>query len=85
MRNVSDKICRENQNTHFMFNNSAPLKKNHAIYELTKITVQPDRPQTYVVLNALLPQQWLHKCASVLCYMYIVCLVCLHTGNIKNT
>jgi hypothetical protein len=24
MRNVSDKICRENQNTHFMFNNNFP-------------------------------------------------------------
>jgi hypothetical protein len=31
MRNVSDKICRENQNTHFVFNNF--LFWNHAFYE----------------------------------------------------
>jgi len=24
MRNISDKNCRENQNTHFMFNSSPP-------------------------------------------------------------
>jgi len=54
-----------------MINNFFLPPENHAIYELTwKITVQLDRPQTYVVLNALLLQQWLHKCASLLCYMY---------------
>jgi hypothetical protein len=31
MRNVSDKSCRENQNTHFMFHN---FFENHAIYEI---------------------------------------------------
>jgi hypothetical protein len=135
--------------------------QNHAIYELTwKITVQLDRPQTYVVqsswnvmahsdtqeekwrgnwrmehgvssitisdahtsaassrLNWRLRQfKWtrplrrtmksgfLHVCHHISnavylvlcycsngctnvpqCYMYIACLVCLHTGNIKNT
>jgi len=44
MKNVSDKICRENENTHFVFNNSPPQKS--AIYETTwKNMVQPDRPQ----------------------------------------
>jgi len=32
MRNVSDKSCRENQNTHIIFNNFFP--KNHAVYEI---------------------------------------------------
>jgi len=32
MRNVSDKSCRENQNTHFMFNNV--FLKNRVIYEI---------------------------------------------------
>ena len=40
MRNVSDKTCRENQNTHFMFS------ENRAVYEITcKNTVQTNRPQ----------------------------------------
>jgi hypothetical protein len=44
MRNVSDKSCRHNQNTHFMFNNF--FITNHAIYEIMwKNIVQPDRPQ----------------------------------------
>jgi hypothetical protein len=32
MRNVSDKSCTENQNTHFMFNNIFP--QNRAVYEI---------------------------------------------------
>jgi len=32
MRNVSEKRCRENQNTHFMFNNF--FSENRAIYEI---------------------------------------------------
>jgi len=31
-RNVSDKSCRENQNTHFMFNYFFSV--NHAVYEI---------------------------------------------------
>jgi len=44
MRNVSDKICGENQNTHFVFNNVLP--KIRAIYDrLWQNTVEADRPQ----------------------------------------
>jgi hypothetical protein len=44
MRNISDKICRENHNINFMFNNF--LSENHAVYEIMwKNNVQPDRPQ----------------------------------------
>jgi hypothetical protein len=32
MKNVSYKSCRENQNTHFIFNNL--LSENYAIYEI---------------------------------------------------
>jgi len=32
MRSVADKICREKQNTRFMFNYFF-FKKNHAVYE----------------------------------------------------
>jgi hypothetical protein len=34
MRNVSNKSCRENQNTHFMFCNF--LSENHPVYNIEK-------------------------------------------------
>jgi hypothetical protein len=44
MIKASDKICRENQNTHYMLNKFSP--KNCAFYERrSKSVVQPDRPQ----------------------------------------
>jgi len=44
MRNVSDKSCRVNQNTHFVFSNI--FYENRAVYELMwKNNVHPDRPQ----------------------------------------
>ena len=43
MRNVPDKSCRENQNTHFVFNNPSEYR---AVYEtMLKNTVEPGRPQ----------------------------------------
>jgi hypothetical protein len=51
MRNVSDKSCRENQNTHFMFNNF--FSENRAICEIMwKNMVQPDRPQMTIWYGA---------------------------------
>ena len=45
MRNVSDKSCRGNQNTHFMFSNFF-FFKNRAFYEIVwNKMVEPDRPQ----------------------------------------
>jgi hypothetical protein len=44
MRNVSNKSCRENQNTHFMINNF--FFENRAVYEIMwKNVVQPNRQQ----------------------------------------
>jgi len=44
MRNVTDKICTENQNTHFVFSNF--FLGNHDMYEVMwKNTVQRGRPQ----------------------------------------
>jgi hypothetical protein len=41
----SDKSCRENKNTHFMFNNLF-FSENRAIYEITwKDSAQPNRIQ----------------------------------------
>ena len=44
VRNVSHKICRENQNTHFVF--STFLSENRAVYDiLWENEVERDRPQ----------------------------------------
>jgi hypothetical protein len=44
MDNVSDKISRESQNMHFVFNNF--FSENDALYEIMwKNTVEQDRPQ----------------------------------------
>ena len=93
MKNVSDKICRINQNKHFMW---ITFFQNCAIYEIIrKNIVQWDRPQMttwhmhiacwipkatnthseYVLLIVFQLQQWFHKHASMLNYMYIGHLV----------
>jgi hypothetical protein len=44
MRNVSDKSCREKQNTHFKLNNL--FSENRAVYEIMwKNMKKSDRPQ----------------------------------------
>ena len=43
MRNVLDKSCRENQNTHFMFNNF--FSENRAVYEIMSKNMEPEGPQ----------------------------------------
>jgi len=44
MRNVSDKSCRENQNTHFVFSNC--FFENHVVYEIMwENIVELGRPQ----------------------------------------
>jgi hypothetical protein len=46
MRKVSDKICTENQNTHFILSNVFLFLENLVFYEIMrKKYVQPDRPQ----------------------------------------
>jgi hypothetical protein len=46
MRNVSDKSCRENEKTHFMFSNFFCVE-NITAYEIKlKNTVVPESPQT---------------------------------------
>jgi hypothetical protein len=44
MRNVLEKVCRENQNTHVLFNNVS--FENRAVYEImSKNMVEPEGPQ----------------------------------------
>ena len=52
MRNMSDKSCRENQDTYFMFSNL--LSENHAIYKIMwKNMVVLYRPQTTIQARVL--------------------------------
>jgi len=84
MRNVSYKICRENQNTHFMFNNLLP----RIVSERTQMTIRrmrftcliskaTDTHSEYEILIAFLQQQWLRERASMLHYTYSAGLVCI--------
>jgi hypothetical protein len=84
MRNVSDKICRENQNTPLCPTNFF----NNTIYELMcKTFVESNMPRLsiwhnwipkstnkhseYVILIAFPLQQWLNGCVSMFCDTYI--------------
>jgi hypothetical protein len=57
MRNVSDRNCRENENTHFVSNF---LNENCAVYEIIwKYFVDPGRPQMTVWLMRI--ARWVTK------------------------
>ena len=43
MRNVLEKSCTENQNTHFMFNNF--FFENRAIYDIMSKKMEPQEPK----------------------------------------
>jgi hypothetical protein len=93
MRNVSDKLCRENPNdvlcSVICFRKSRRVVyKNTVERGTTEMTIWrmrvacslPKAANThsqYVVLTAFPLQQWLHEHASVLRYTYIACVTCL--------
>ena len=59
MMDDDDKICRENQNTRFLFDNFFPLE-NLAVCEIMwKNIVQPDRPQ--ITIWRILIVCWIPK------------------------
>ena len=89
MRNVADKSCRGDQNTHFVFSNFFFFQKR-AVYEimvekycrvgqalntLDNYWYTHTHPSQYVILTAFPPQQRFQECASVLRYTYIACPV----------
>ena len=45
MRNISNKGCRENQNTHFMFSNVYLKKKSYRLWDNVENILEPDRPR----------------------------------------
>jgi hypothetical protein len=83
MRNAPDESCRENQSTHFMFNNVFPkivpfmrfVEKYGRAWEAT------DTRSEYIILIAFWRQQWLGERASLLHCMYIACLVIIDLPN----
>jgi len=59
MRNISEKSCRENQNTHFMFSIYFFCPKNCAACEIMgKNMVEPDMPQMTVWCMRI--ASWIH-------------------------
>ena len=50
MTNVSDKSCRENENTHFMLGNF--FSENRAAYEMSKDMVQVQTPKMTIQYGA---------------------------------
>ena len=69
MRNVSDKSCRENQNTHFVLHKSPPPKFMPFVWWWGEIHSE------CVILNTLPLQQWLHECTLMLRYADLACPV----------
>jgi hypothetical protein len=62
MRNVSDRSCRDNPNTHFMFNNFC--FENLAVYEITwQNIVERSRPQTVIWRMSI--ACWIPKATNV--------------------
>ena len=44
--NIAEKLCRENQNTHFILNNLFFFSENRALYEIMRTNnVEPGKPQ----------------------------------------
>jgi len=100
MSNVSDKVCRGNQNTHFVFSNFL-FFENRAVYErMWKNIIEPDRPQMTiwrVRIAGWIPKATnthsqyviliafpLQHWASMLRYTYIGCLVLLMSEEVTN-
>jgi hypothetical protein len=91
MRNVSDKICRKNQNTYFVFSNFVFFfsKTIPCLRKCGKNAAERGRPQITIwrmrittnahrgcaIISVFPSQQRLHERASMLRYTYITCLV----------
>jgi hypothetical protein len=95
MRNVSDKRCRENQNTHFTFRKSRRLWDNvekcgrarqvtdgniiRRMHIACCITKATDTRSEYVIIIVFPQQQWLRERATILHYTTLPVLFGLTT------
>jgi hypothetical protein len=65
MRNVADKSWRENQNTHFVFNNypAPPHPENRSVYEIMlKNIVEPTDDS---IIWGMRFASWIHKATDI--------------------
>ena len=79
MRNISDKPCREIQNTHFMFNNIF-FFENRAVYEIMwkKKVVEPDR--SWMTIWRMRNACWIPKATNT--HSHNVILTVFHCNNV---
>jgi len=83
MRNVSDKSCRENQNTHWMFNKFF-FSKNRFIYEITrKYAAETDRPWT--IIWRMRTVCWITKAKDTHSEYVILILLFYSNNGYENT
>jgi hypothetical protein len=82
MRNVSDKSCRVNRSTHFMFSNF--FSENSAIYAITsKNVVGTDRPQ--ITIWSIRVACWIIKVTRLRANMHTPTRPCTHTPRRTHT
>ena len=84
MRNVSDKRCRGNQNSHFIFNNSRlppPHPKCRAVYEIIrKNMAQPDKPRDENIVLRMRFACWININANT--HSEYVIILLLNCNNV---
>jgi hypothetical protein len=59
MRNVLDKSCRENENTHFIFNNF--FRKSHRLWDMSKNIAETEGPQMTLQYGAYALPAWVAR------------------------
>ena len=93
MMNISDKVCRENQSTHFVFSiffyrAVSEIMRKKVVERGTHMTtwctciarlITKATHTQYVILTAFPLQQWLQECVAVL---YVHCLSCLAVDHV---
>ena len=75
MGNVSNISCRENQNTHFMFNNF--FSENRAVYEImSKHYAEPEKQQAMWRMRAA---YWINKATREKAHVHALATTYIHT------
>jgi hypothetical protein len=83
MKNVSDKLYRENQNTHFMFGNF--FSKNCSVCEIMwKNVVQLDRPLDYNVKQSMHFACWITNATNTHSEYVIQASLIVHHGYVPE-
>ena len=78
MGNSLDISCRENQNTHFMFNNSPSPPENRAVYYIMSKNVETEGATNDVTIWRIHVACWISKAAFTYAHAYAHASGCLH-------